>query len=369
VDIIGRKRAEEALKESEERYRAVVEQSVEAIYLFDPDSKLILESNEAFQRLIGYSADELLGMTIYDFNAHQKDDVDKNVWRSLGEKGRFVGERTYRRKDGSSITVEISTSVIPYDGKTALCTVSRDITERKRAEARLREAEERYRTLVEQIPAATYVQEANGSNAVRYVSPQIEPMLGYKPEECISDPEHWIKVLHPADRERVLAEDERTNETGEPFRMEYRQFTKEGRVVWLQDEAVLVRDEEGKPLYWQGVQIDITERKRAEEALAKERNLLRTLIDNLPDYIFVKDAESRFVINNAEHLRVLGAAEQDQVAGKTDFDVFPRELAEQYYADELEVVRTGQRRGGDAARSSWCIPTTSRRRKPRSPRA
>ena len=82
--------------------------------------------------------------------------------------------------------------------------------------------------------------------------------------------------------------------------------------------------------------------KRVEKALAEEGNLLRTLIDNLPDYIFVKDAESRFVINNAEHLRVLGATQQSEVVGKTDFDVFPQELAAQYYADEQEVIHTGR---------------------------
>jgi PAS domain S-box-containing protein len=87
---------------------------------------------------------------------------------------------------------------------------------------------------------------------------------------------------------------------------------------------------------------DVTARKAADKKLAEERNLLRTLIDNLPDFIFVKDTQSRFVINNAEHLRVLGAAEQSEVFGKTDFDLFPRELAEGYYADEQEVIRSGE---------------------------
>src|SRR5215203_3152472 len=79
-------------------------------------------------------------------------------------------------------------------------------------------------------------------------------------------PDLWAKILHPEDRERVLAEDRHTNETGEPFAMEYRQFARDGSVVWLRDEATLVRDENGKPLYWLGVQVDITERRRAEEA-------------------------------------------------------------------------------------------------------
>ena len=87
---------------------------------------------------------------------------------------------------------------------------------------------------------------------------------------------------------------------------------------------------------------DVTQRKRAEERLAEEHNLLRTLIDNLPDFIFVKDTESRFVINNVEHLHVLRVSQQSEVVGKTDFDFFPREFAEEYYADEQEVIRSGE---------------------------
>jgi PAS domain S-box-containing protein len=87
---------------------------------------------------------------------------------------------------------------------------------------------------------------------------------------------------------------------------------------------------------------DITERKRAEEALANERNLLRTLIDNLPDNIFIKDAESRFVISNLAHAHLLRAKTPDEIVGKTDFDIFPQELASSYYADEQAMIQSGQ---------------------------
>jgi PAS domain S-box-containing protein len=186
---------------------------------------------------------------------------------------------------------------------------------------RLREAETRYRTLVEQVPAVTYVQDASGSNAVTYLSPQIEDMLGYKPEECTSDPGYWIKTLHPADRERVLAEDERTNETGEPFSMEYRQFAKDGRVVWVRDEAVLVRDEEGNPSYWLGVQHDITERKRAEEALRESELRLRTVITSVPVVLFALDRKGAFTLSEGRGLDVLGL-EPGEVVGRSVSELY-----------------------------------------------
>src|SRR3712207_3364544 len=151
--------------------------------------------------------------------------------------------------------------------------ISEDLEEANRElEAFSSEAETRYRTLVEQIPAITYVQEPIESNypkAVTYVSPQYESILGYPPESEMIDEEHWLKTIHPEDRERVLAEEARTDETGEPFKVEYRVIAEDGRVVWVRDEAALVRDEEGHPLYWLGVQYDVTEQKR--EAEERER--------------------------------------------------------------------------------------------------
>ena len=134
------------------------------------------------------------------------------------------------------------------------------------------EAETRYRTLVEQTPAITYVQEpleSSNPKAVTYISPQYETILGYPPASQMIDEEHWNSILHPEDRERVLAEEARTDESGEPFRVEYRVIAGDGRVVWVRDEATLVRDEEGHPLYWLGVQYDVTEQKR--EAQERER--------------------------------------------------------------------------------------------------
>jgi|SRR3712207_4335287 PAS domain S-box-containing protein len=107
--------------------------------------------------------------------------------------------------------------------------------------------------------------------------PQYETMFGYERAE-VMDEEHWLRTLHPEDRERVLAEEARTDETGKPFGIEYRMFARDGSVVWVRDEAVLVRDEEGGPLYWLGIQYDITERKRFEEALKASEGRYRTFI-------------------------------------------------------------------------------------------
>jgi PAS domain S-box-containing protein len=141
-------------------------------------------------------------------------------------------------------------------------------------------SEERYRTLVEMIPALVYSEDLKDGAARMYTNRYVETMFGFTQEEA-SDVNSWKAQLHPDDRERVLAEEARCDQTGEPFRMEYRSFTRDGRVVWVRDECVLLRDEDDTPLYWQGVVFDITEPKLAEQrvkaALERERQAAQRL--------------------------------------------------------------------------------------------
>jgi PAS domain S-box-containing protein len=256
--------------------------------------------------------------------------LGKNMWEEFPEALGLPAYREYHRAmtSGNSVHFEefnpwlgIWVEVHAYPSESGLAVYFRDISERKQAEERLREAEERYRALVEQIPAVTYIQKIGQSSESTYVSPQMETMLGYKPEECTSDPEHWIKIMHPADRERVLAEDARTNESGEPFRMEFRQFAKDGSVVWIRDEAVLVRDEEGAPSYWLGIQYDITERKRAEEALKESELRLRTVISNVPVVLFALDFAGVVTLSEGKGMGALGL-EPGEIVGRSISEVF-----------------------------------------------
>src|SRR5215210_5659282 len=162
-DITEQKKAEEALKESEERHRAVVEQSVEGIWLFDPDTKRVLESNTAFQEMLGYTAEELQEMTNYDFVAHSREDVDSAIQRIVRERRGFFGERKYRRKDGTVLDVQVSGTVIPYQGKEVVCAVARDLTERKKAEEKLRESEERFRSLIQNATDVITILDSEGT--------------------------------------------------------------------------------------------------------------------------------------------------------------------------------------------------------------
>ncbi len=143
----------------------------------------------------------------------------------------------------------------------------RDISKRKQSEEAARAVEAKYRTLIEQIPAITYIDAVDGPVTTLYISPQTEAILGYSPRDWFDDPRLLSRRIHPEDHDRWRAEVDKCQETGEPFRLEYRILGRDGRLVWVHDESVLLRDEGGQPLFWQGVMFDITERKQAEEKL------------------------------------------------------------------------------------------------------
>ena len=143
---------------------------------------------------------------------------------------------------------------------------------------RARPSVEGYRELVEGIPAMLYVDRPDEFSTNFYTSPQAEALLGYTQEEWGSDQDLWLRIIHPDDLEAVREENERSNIDGEPFHAEYRVVAKDGRIVWIRDDALLVRDEHGEPEYWRGIMLDVTAEKDAEEKLRWSLEVLRRTI-------------------------------------------------------------------------------------------
>jgi PAS domain S-box-containing protein len=141
--------------------------------------------------------------------------------------------------------------------------------------ARAQISEAKYQSLLENIPSTTYITSLEPNTPVAYISPQVEKLLGYLSQAFSNDPLLWIKILHPDDREQVLAEKERTNLTREPFIMDYRLLKQDGQIAWIHDEAILIYDDIHQPEYWLGAWTDITVREQLQEQQADTVNILK----------------------------------------------------------------------------------------------
>jgi len=219
--------------------------------------------------------------------------------------------------------------------------LEQEIAERKQVEETLRASEERF-ALAEK-GASDGLYDWDIQNDTLYWSPRFKELLGYAEDELdVVNLGTFEAHLHPDDRERIKVALEAHLKERVPYNVEERLRTKSGEYRWFSARGQALWDEAGNPIRMTGHITDITERKRMEEALAEERNLLRTLIDNLPDPIYTKDTEGRYLINNTAHMRFLGAKTPEEVVGKSVFEFYPQELAAQYYADDQEVIRSGQ---------------------------
>lgn len=177
-------------------------------------------------------------------------------------------------------------------------TALRSREEGKRTTAALLEAESKYRQLVEQVPAISYAAEAGARGRFLYLSPQVNTILGYRPEDCLSDPCFWWNHLNPEDYPVALLED--SWEENRPFRVEYRMRAQDGREVWLRDEAIVVRDPQTGKRLTRGLLIDITERKRADEALRRSEENYRMFVAQSSEGIFRLDLDVPVAIDMPE---------------------------------------------------------------------
>ena len=261
---IRRRRIEEELRQSEERYRAVIEQATDGIYLLDAGTKRLLEANPSFQRMLGYAAGELRGTEVYDFVAHPRENVDSTIQRTLEEKRRVVGGRKYRRKDGSLVDVEVGVSVISFGGREVICTVVRDVTERKKNEEALRQSEQLYRAVMEQATENIYLVDAETRRIVES-NPAFREVLGYSEAELRS---MTLYDIVAADREAVDANVRRVLELKNPFVGERQYRRKDGSLIDVEVSAstILLAGRETLCI----VAHDITERLRAQR-LIEER--------------------------------------------------------------------------------------------------
>jgi two-component system, cell cycle sensor histidine kinase and response regulator CckA len=181
-------------------------------------------------------------------------------------------------------------------------------------------AETKYLSIVEQLPLVTYIGAIDELSTTIYTSPQVEQIFGYTPEEWLADPEFFVNGLHPDDKARVLEEMARAHETGEAFSSEHRFYAKDGRLLRIQDEAVVVRDADGKPLYLHGFLLDVTERHEAAEALEETRTRFTAAFNGAPNGMALASIDGRFLLVNPALCQLVGY-DHAELVGRSFHDI------------------------------------------------
>lgn len=361
IDITDSKQIKEALELSESRYRAIVEDQTELIFRYLPDG-IITFANEAYCRILRKKRRELVGQNYKTLiPVHLLQQIEKQT-AAISHKNPVATVEIYFTKKQNEVCWQQWNNRAIFNEQGQLVeyqAVGRDITKRKLAEQALLESEKKYRTLVEQIPAITYIAAINENSTTIYVSPQIENILGFSQADWLAGQDNWYKHLHPEDRTRVLYELHLFHESSIPFRTEYRMLTREGRVLWIKDEAIITRDADGNPLYIQGIMFDITQQKQVEEALRTSEERFNKAFNHSPILMSIISMQNqRFIDVNESWLNVMGY-KREEVVNRTIYDrdikkniiLYEkiRKAKEQWPINNMEITfytKTGEKKAG-----------------------
>jgi len=255
--------------ETARRNWLAMDSAINGMAILDAEGKYIYV-NSAYARMIGNTHREsVLGKSWQEVpDARDVASIVPEVRESLKQHGRWFGRLTVHHGDATVVHTEMAVTALP-DGGT-IC-VSHDITERVSAQIARDETETKYRMLVEQIAAVSYIAELGVKGQWLYVSPQVESMFGYPAEEWLSTSKDWIRHIPVEDHPIVHAAEE-ASARGERFQAEYRITRKDGQVIWVSDTAVVVRGSDSHPVM-EGLIVDITDRKMLENQLLQARKM------------------------------------------------------------------------------------------------
>jgi len=313
-------KTEERANESAEKYRSIFFNNPQPGYFYDLESLKFLEVNDSAKMFYGYSEEEFMRMTIKEIRPPEDIPLLIKEVGNTTTPYRNAGEWRHLKKNREIIYVEVISHAVNYQGKAARHVLIHDITENKKLLKEKIEAEQGYRDIFENTTLGIYRSTPDGQ--VLMANPSLVRMLGYQSfEELKKRDLEKNSYLDTNQREKFKAVLE---EKGEITGLESVWQCENGHLLHVRESAKAVRDQDGKIIYYNGTVENITDKKLAEKELENERVLLRTIIDNIPHAIYLKDLESRNLVVNRTDLEDLDFNSADQVIGKNNFDLFPQ---------------------------------------------
>ncbi|MBL7020560.1 MAG: PAS domain S-box protein [Nitrospinaceae bacterium] len=365
-------------KKTEERFRQLAENTEDVFWMEDIAGREIIYISPAFDRIWGISRDKLYKNPRLWMDSIHPDDNSKIIDLALYENRQYLIERKHKAEfrivcpDGTVRWIlDRAFPVFNDCGELVrIAGISQDITDRKLAEGKLKEAHDRLEVRIEE--RTRELKDANlklGEEAVErqrneerfdisvkgstdglwdwsdmvggnvWWSPRFYELLGYENNEFAMSFAKFVSFLHPEDEERVKEAVRAHLEGHVPYDIEYRLRTKSGESRWFRARGQATWDQNGKPQRMSGSVQDVTDRKKLEDAAKESEELLKGIVNNSSAVIYLKDLNGRYILVNQQY-EVLFKLKNEEVQGKTDFEIFPKEFAEAFVSNDRKVIET-----------------------------
>ena len=306
--------AGDALQESEERYHSVVEQASDIIFLYDLETRNILEGNSAFHRLLGYSIEDIAGLSIYDIVAHDRESIDLNIEKIKKNKNCYIGRRNYRKKDGSLLEVEVYVNLIFFEHESILCSIARDITERKLAEEALSKSEQEKAAILDGLKNVS-VEYLDPQMRIIWLNNAVQKHLGLSEDEIKG--KRCFEIIQGLESPCPGCTALKALQTAEPQEGEL--ITPDGK-TWI-SHSNLIKNVDGDLTGVVHVAVNITERKNAEKALQESENMYRAIFENTGNATMIIEDNTIVSLANSELERLSGYS-KEEIEGKRSWTEF-----------------------------------------------
>jgi PAS domain S-box-containing protein len=285
------------LIDSANRLKLLFENHSSIFLLIDPDNGAIEYANPSALKFYGYTQDEITKKKIDDINTLSTEKVREEMLRAQRSE-KFYFDFKHRLKSGEVRDVEVHTQINNFNDKQLIFSIVNDVTEKNRTRELLQESENKFRTLVENIPGAVYRCELNEPWRAIFVSPNIYEITGYFQDEFTREdfPISFASIIHPDDLKYVSYNVEVAIERFKQYAIEYRIIKKDGGITWFFEKGRAIYDEKNMPLYLDGVFVDINERKIVERALQESENKFRNAFETLPDAMIISDLSTNKIL-------------------------------------------------------------------------
>jgi PAS domain S-box-containing protein len=332
-------KAEENARFSDNKFKIAFLTSPDSVNINRLSDGMYVSVNEGFIKMLGFNEDEVIGKTSLELNIWDNPENRKQLVGILQENGKAENfEAIFRHKDGRRVIGLMSASIIDLEGVPHSLNITKDITSRKQVEEALFREQFLVNALFDTIPDHIYFKDLD-SRFIRNSKSHILS-FGYSNSEDVKGKTDF-DFFKKEDAQKAFDDEQTIIRNGQGIIKEEKLTRINQSDVWFTAMKLPLCDKEGNIIGTFGISRDITSNKKAEEELESERIMLRTLIDNMPDRIYAKDLNSRFIVSNKSLINRLGKSDKSEIIGKSDFDLMSHDQAEIYYKNEQEVIRTG----------------------------